>query len=69
MPDEPVMRVRPLFLGNGALEAALDRASGRKTRILQLLAEAGREQTTPTLVEFAFGAPGVPRHEEAGDED
>lgn len=51
------------------LEAALDRASGRKTRILQLLAEAGREQTPPTLVEFAFGAPGVPRHEEAGDED
>ena len=51
------------------LEVALDRASGRKTRILQLLAEAGREQTPPTLVEFAFGAPGVPRHEEAGDED
>lgn len=51
------------------LEAALDRASGRKTRLLQLLSEAGREQTAPTLVQFAFGEPGVPRHEEAGDED
>lgn len=51
------------------LEAALDRSSGRKTKLLKLLSEAGREQTAPTLVEFAFGEPGVPRHEEAGDED
>lgn len=72
-PAKVVARIGELIASCNAerdtLEAALDRASGRKTKLLGLLIAAGREQTAPVAVEFAFGAPGVPVHEEGGSND
>lgn len=48
------------------IEAALDRSSARKTRILQLLHEAGDDKRGDITVTFGFGAPGTPEH---GGED